>query len=125
MNTVIAVACLISMPCAVFDADLTQFVCAYEGVEEAYCVMYEDIALVAAKVKPMFGRTQAREYKEELARAIKEKFACREAVISTDSDIFYLAKKASESNLSEEEARRLIGNALKRAGLLKEGSQDR
>ncbi len=118
MNTLMAIVSFASLPCALFDADLTQFVCAYEGVEEAYCVMYEDIALVAAKVRPMFGRSKAQAYKNALKQAVKEEFSCREVVISTDSDIFYLAKKASESDLSEEELRRLIGNALKRAGIL-------
>ena len=118
MNTLMAIGSFASLLCALLYAGLTQFVCAYEGVEEAYCGMYEDIALVAAKVRPMFGRSEAQAYKNALKQAVKEEFSCREVVISTDSDIFYLAKKASESDLSEEEVRRLIGNALKRAGIL-------
>lgn len=118
MNAMIAAISFVSVSCALFDGALTQFVCDYEGVEEAYCLMYEDIALIAAKVQPIFSRSQARAYREELARAVKQKFSCKKAVVSTDSDIFYLAKKASSSDLTQEEIERLVGNALKRAGML-------
>ena len=35
-----------------------------------------------------------------------------------NGNIFYLAKKASSSDLTQEEIERLVGNALKRAGML-------
>ena len=118
MKTAIIVAVTAMATCGIFCGELTDFVCGYEGIEQAYCVVYDDIALVAAKTQPFFTRSEKEAFREKLTEDIKEKFGYREVVVSTDSDIFYLAKKACESGLSEEELERLLVSGLKRAGLI-------
>lgn len=118
MKTAIVLASVAMAACGIFCGELTEYVRAYDGIEQAYCVVYEDIALIAAKTEPIFSRSEAKAFREKLAADIKAEFSYREVIISTDSDIFYLAKKASESGLSEEELERLIATGLKRAGLI-------
>ncbi len=118
MKTAIVLASVAMAACGIFCGELTEYVRAYDGIEQAYCVVYEDIALIAAKTEPMFSRSESKAFREKLAADIKAEFSYREVIISTDSDIFYLAKKAEESGLSEEELERLIATGLKRAGLI-------
>ena len=114
MNTIITCICAVAAAFTPVSAELNDYVCAYENVNMAYCVICGDDVLVAVQTQPFFTRTQFTEFKNKLADDVKAKFGYTSVTVCADTDLFYKAKKAAVSGMSESEAAALIESALKR-----------
>ncbi len=114
MNTIITCICAVATAFTPVSAELNEYVCAYESVNSAYCVIYGDEVLVTVQTQPFFTRSQYTEFKNKLAEDVKAKFGYASVTVCSDSDLFYKAKKAASMGMSESEAAALIESALKR-----------
>lgn len=113
MNTLAALFIAVSMANP-FNQSVTDYVSQYSNVIETYCVEYGETAVIAVRTEPFYTRSEAKKFKDGLADAVKYTYGYKTVIVNTDSDVFYLAKKAAGVGLDDEELQQLADKAFSR-----------